>query len=139
MSRGLLFLCLLYLLLLVSPTIGVTERGKEVVEEEEGLPRTMLSRNRGVRRPENSVSGGNLKCAGLYSYCYSDWDCCSTWCNGWCYCLSDYDYCYYDYECCSGWCDRYYGCIYPYAKLGDRPRAKASPKWMAREELRTSE
>ncbi|KAL3685179.1 hypothetical protein R1sor_003201 [Riccia sorocarpa] len=144
MARGgLLVLCLLYLLFLVSPTAAITERGKQLGEEEEGLSRDVLSRNRGVRRPQDSVSGGGnegpLRCKPINSWCWSNWDCCTTWCSWWCYCLDLYTWCYYDYECCSGWCDRYYGCIYPYARLGDRGPAKPSPEAMARKQMRKSD
>ncbi|KAL2628515.1 hypothetical protein R1flu_013201 [Riccia fluitans] len=54
---------------------SVTEGRKEV---DLGLPQTMLSINRGVRRPEDSISGEPLKCRRLYALCWYNWDCCTT-------------------------------------------------------------
>ncbi|KAG6555404.1 hypothetical protein Mapa_002631 [Marchantia paleacea] len=115
MSRFAILLCFGYLLLIVSPCEGVTIRGEKVDETTE-LMESTTARAKGahVRGGGHAVSQGPLKCRGIYSWCWSDWDCCTTWCNGYCYCLRNYDWCYYDYECCSGWCDRYYGCIYYY-------------------------
>ncbi|BBN12937.1 hypothetical protein MPTK1_5g24120 [Marchantia polymorpha subsp. ruderalis] len=112
MSKLAIVLCLGFLLLIVSPCECVTIRGEKVDEVTEVME-SMTARAKGahVREDGHAVSQGPLKCSWLYSWCWSDWDCCTTWCNGYCYCLRNYDWCYYDYECCSGWCDRYYGCI----------------------------